>query len=255
MKRHTRNIVFKKIWNFRIFLFMAFLLLSFNTVYSQQHSRTYLVCVGISDYPKEENDLRFPVKDASDIYTLYKKNGVHESVLLTDNTATKAQVLKAMNQVYSQATSNDIADFYFGGHGIMGSLMLYDDNLPYHIFRKAFAQCKAKTKIIFIDACHAGSLRENKRSGTNDTDNVVVFLSSRTNELSGEQFLYQNGYFSHCLLKALRGKADQNRDKVITARELFEYTSKETKRLSKNAQHPVMWGNFDDHMQIINWKK
>lgn len=255
MKRHTRNIVFKKIWNFRIFLFMAFLLLSFNTVYSQQHSRTYLVCVGISDYPKEENDLRFPVKDASDIYTLYKKNGVHESVLLTDSTATKAQVLKAMNQVYSQATSNDIAVFYFGGHGIMGSLMLHDDNLPYHIFRKAFAQCKAKTKIIFIDACHAGSLRENKRSGTNDTDNVVVFLSSRTNELSGEQFLYQNGYFSHCLLKALRGKADQNRDKVITARELFEYTSKETKRLSKNAQHPVMWGNFDDHMQIINWKK
>lgn len=255
MKRHTRNIVFKKVRNFRIFLVMAFLLFSVNAVYSQQHSRTYLVCVGISDYPKEENDLRFPAKDAKDIYTLYQKNGVHESVLLTDNTATKENVIKTMNQVYSQATPNDIAVFYFGGHGIMGSLMLYDDNLPYHTFRKAFAQCKAKTKIIFIDACHAGSLRKSKKTGTNGTDNLVVFLSSRTNELSGEQFLYQNGYFSHCLLKALRGKADQNRDKIITARELFEYTSKETKRLSKNAQHPVMWGNFDDHMQIISWKK
>ena len=254
MKRQARNKVSKKIWTIHIFLVMAFLFLV-NPLYSQRPSRTFLVSVGISDYPKEENDLRFPVKDASNIYTLYQKNGVHESVLLTDKTATKDKVLQTMNQVYSQATPNDIAVFYFGGHGIMGALMLYDGNLPYHTFRKAFSQCKAKTKIIFIDACHAGSLRENKKTESDETDNVIVFLSSRTNELSGEQFIYQNGYFSHCLLKALRGKADHNRDKIITARELFEYTSKETKRVSKNAQHPVMWGNFDDHMQIISWKK
>ena len=63
----------------------------------------------------------------------------------------------------------------------------------------------------------------------------------------------QNGFFTTCLQRGLRGGADANRDKIITAKELFLFVSKGVKELSDDKQHPVMWGKFDDTMPVIAW--
>ena len=73
----------------------------------------------------------------------------------------------------------------------------------------------------------------------------VLFLSAV--EPSGDRL-------GACLVRALKGGADVNRDRVITAKELFSAVSKGVKELSDNRQHPVMWGNFPDDMPVMVWK-
>ena len=63
----------------------------------------------------------------------------------------------------------------------------------------------------------------------------------------------KNGFFTACLLRALKGGADVDRNRVITAKELFNAVSKGVKKLSRDSQHPVMWGNFSDDMPIMVW--
>ena len=46
---------------------------------------------------------------------------------------------------------------------------------------------------------------------------------------------------------------DTNGDKVITAKELFVFVSKNVATISKGRQHPVMWGSFSDNMPVMAW--
>ena len=59
--------------------------------------------------------------------------------------------------------------------------------------------------------------------------------------------------FTSCLERGLRGGADKNRDRIITARELFEFVSEGVKTITKDRQHPVMWGKFDHSMPVMVW--
>ena len=63
----------------------------------------------------------------------------------------------------------------------------------------------------------------------------------------------QNGYFTTYLQRGLRGGADANRDRIITAKELFNYVHAGVVKLSNNKQHPVMWGKFSDDMPVMIW--
>jgi uncharacterized caspase-like protein len=83
--------------------------------------------------------------------------------------------------------------------------------------------------------------------------NVLLFLSSRTEETSMERKDMQNGFFTTYLQKGLKGGADGDRNRAITAKELFDYVSNGVSQLSGGSQHPVMWGNFDDNMVVMQW--
>ncbi len=217
----------------------------------------YLVSAGVSDYPGKANDLLRPAEDARAIHRLFKKNSRASSVLLTDENANKGRILASARNLFSKACEDDIVVFFFSGHGLPGGFAAYDEIIGYPELRRVFAACKAKNKMIFADACFSGDIREGKGegSGMNDPDsNVMLFLSSRSNEYSIERRDMRNGIFAACLVRALKGGADVNRDRVITAKELFTAVSQSVKDLSRNKQHPVMWGNFDDSMPVIVWK-
>ena len=80
----------------------------------------------------------------------------------------------------------------------------------------------------------------------------MLFLSSRTNETSLET-PYKNSLFTIFLERGLRGGADTNKDRRISARELYDFVHKGVIEVSGNKQHPVMWGKFDNNMTVINW--
>lgn len=217
--------------------------------------KLYLVSVGISDYPGTANDLILPVKDASAIYELYRKNKNSELVLLTDKQATRESILSKARALFQKANKQDIVILFFSGHGNPGGLVAYDNYLSNNDIRNLFSHCKASNKMVFADACYAGNLREHKRAAAPDPGNsVMLFLSSRDNEISIENPRMKNGIFTACLLRCLKGGADANRDRVITAKELFDAVSKGVQKLSDGRQHPVMWGNFDDDMPVMIWK-
>ena len=79
----------------------------------------------------------------------------------------------------------------------------------------------------------------------------MLFLSCRSNEKSIETPKMTNGFFTYALQHGLRGGADKNKDRIITAKELFDYVS--VKKESGNRQHPVMWGKFSNNMPVMKW--
>ncbi len=218
-------------------------------------AKTYVVCVGISDYPGKKNDLRVSANDAMTIYNIFDKNPRASACYITNEKATATNVLNTMQSFYSQAHSGDVVVLYFSGHGVKGGLVCYDQVLNYQrIFQvmKRFDSCH---KVILADACFSGKMRNNNREQSPSPTNVMLFLSSRSTETSLET-PYKNSLFTIFLERGLRGGADSNKDRTITARELYTFVhtgvTQETSRL-RRPQHPVMWGNFSDNMPIIKW--
>lgn len=218
-------------------------------------SKVHLVAVGITDYPGSRNDLNLPAKDAITIKNLIDMNSNAASILLTDDNATKNNILNSIHELFLHASTDDIVIVFFSGHGYKGGFVAYDEYLSYDELRKAMSVTHCKNKMIFADACFSGKMRQGKKPPTieSQNSNVMLFLSSRDNEVSIERKSMENGFFTTCLRDALRGKADANRNRIITAKELFKYVSKNVKLLSKDKQHPVMWGNFDNEMPVIKW--
>lgn len=223
------------------------------------NAKVYLVSVGIADYPGTANDLTLPTKDAQTITWLYSKNSSLQYCQLLNSDATHAKIVAAMNKVFAMADADDIVVFFYSGHGYQGGFYVYDGYLSYEEIRKSMAKSKCKNKMIFADACFSGKMRTDTPTSSISSvnaakkANVMLFLSSRSDETSIERRDMQNGFFTTYLQKGLRGAADVNKDRIITARELFNYVKKNVISISNDKQHPVMWGNFSDNMPVMKW--
>lgn len=79
-------------------------------------------------------------------------------------------------------------------------------------------------------------------------------MAARSNEQALEISTMKNGLFTAYLQQGLRGSADVNRDRIITAKELYDYVSKKVIERSEGKQHPVMWGKFSDDVPVMTWK-
>lgn len=217
--------------------------------------KVYLVSVGISDYPGKYNDLQLPHNDAATIQWLYQENKNAETVLLMNGKATVSKVKAAMQRLFAKASANDIIVMFFSGHGLQGRFVCYDGFLSYSDIRTLMSSCKSKNKMVFADTCFSGSFRTNGKQNDEGWkgSNIMLFLSCRTNEKSIERPGMTNGFFTYALQHGLRGGADANRDRTITAKELFTYVSAKVKKMSGNRQHPVMWGKFPNNMPVMKW--
>ena len=221
-------------------------------------AKNYVVCVGIADYPGTDSDLKLSATDARTMKTLYEKNGDAEVVALTNAHATVSAITDAVGVLYAKATTADAVIFYFSGHGMPGCFICYDGVLKYDVLTDIMAKSQAGSKMVMADACFAGNARQEKtdEANVNKAENVMFFLSSRSNETSLERKSgWTNSLFTAYLERGLRGGADANKDRTITARELFLFVNKGVAEQSRKKQHPVMWGRFDDNMPVMVWKK
>ena len=216
-------------------------------------AKVYLVSVGIADYPGKENDLRVSDNDAKTIAKVFQATKDASVSVLVNGEATQGALLSTMHSAFANAQNDDAVILYFSGHGTPGAIVCHDGDLTYqHIFRM-LKGCKASKKIIIADACYAGKMRTTRQQSTNyNNQSVMLFLSSRTNEPSKET-KFKNSLFTIFLERGLRGGADTNKDRQITARELYDFVHKGVIEASDNKQHPVMWGKFNNDMTIIKW--
>lgn len=219
----------------------------------QLQAKVYLLSVGIADYPGKENDLRISDNDAKTIAKVFQATKDASVNILVNEAATQSALLSTMHTTFEDADYNDAVILYFSGHGTPGALVCHDGLLTYqHIF-KMLKGCKATRKIIIADACYAGKMRTTRQQNDSyNNQNVMLFLSSRTNETSQET-QYKNSLFTIFLERGLRGGADKDKNRQITARELFDFVHKGVIEASDNKQHPVMWGKFDNYMTVIKW--
>lgn len=219
----------------------------------QLQAKVYLVSVGIADYPGTKNDLRVSDNDAKTITKVFQATKDASVSVLVNGEATQAALLSSMHSAFADAQSDDAVILYFSGHGTPGAIVCHDGELTYQYIFKMLKGCKASKKIIIADACFAGKMRTTQQQSTNyNNQSVMLFLSSRTNEPSKET-KFKNSLFTIFLERGLRGGADTNKDRQITARELYDFVHKGVIEASGNKQHPVMWGKFDNNMTVIKW--
>lgn len=219
----------------------------------QAQAKVYLVSVGIADYPGTANDLRISDNDAKTIVNIFEATNDATTAILVNEEATSVALISQMRKVFADAKADDMVILYFSGHGTPGALVCHDGLLTYQSIFNVMKGCKAKKKIIMADACYTGKMRTSKKqSDSYNAQSVMLFLSSRTNELSQET-RFQNSLFTIYLERGLRGGADNNRDRFITAREIYDFVHSGVIEASGGRQHPVMWGKFNDDMTIIKW--
>lgn len=240
------------------FLTIVLTILAATSVSAQ---KLYVVSIGIADYKDPQiNDLRWTETDVASFNKVIKSH-TNEVYSLLGNQATHANVYSQIRNVFAKAKPKDT---YFSGHGYPGGFCCYDmsqkgGGLKYTEIARLFRECQADNKMVFADACFSGGLRKSKKQS--DTSNtirnvdVMFFLSSRTNETSQEMIEGPNGQFTRFLVRGLGGGADKNRDKRITAKELYDFVHEGVTTATAKKQHPVMWGRFDNNMTIINWNK
>jgi uncharacterized caspase-like protein len=217
------------------------------------HAKTYVVSIGIADYPGTKSDLRLSDDDAVTIKRLYEKNEKAEVEVLTNQSATLKNVVFALQNLFAKATSDDTIVLFFSGHGVPGGFICYDGLLKYETIVKAMDNSDAGCKMVFADACFAGKARKDNGGFQHSSANIMFFLSSRTAEKSMEKRNWRNSLFTAYLERGLRGGADVNRDRQITAKELFDFVSKGVAKKSIGTQHPVMWGKLNNNMTIMSW--
>ena len=105
-------------------------------------------------------------------------------------------------------------------------------------------------------ACYSGGLtlkntNNNQKKRSTQNTSVMLYTSSRPNEGSWERSDMANSFFMKRILEGFRGAADANKDRKVTARELFNYVNPHVISDTNGQQHPQLWGRFDDSMVVV----
>ena len=208
--------------------------------------------------------------------------------MLTDADATGVNIKKALFEWLAQAIEEDIVTIYFAGHGSPQSpdhpenlfLLPYDTQydsvqttgFPMWDIETALKRfIKARKVIVITDACHAGGVGQGfdvaRRAGrgvnvfpissslqnlSNINDGVCIISASDDNQFSQESAQWGGGHgvFTFHLIEGLKGKADYNKDGVVTLGEIIPFLSEQVRRETRNAQAPTVAGRFDPALSI-----
>lgn len=242
--------------------------------YPQGHA----LLIGVANYQKVSGLPTAILNDVNDVaatlsspnYCAYDPVNV---VTLLDESATRASVLKGLDELADRAGSADTVCIFFSGHGcIVGSpgnedsfLATVDCDLAdigktsisSGELAAAFSKIKAERLLVFIDACHAGGAVISKGLADGESYELksgyvqdtfarlavgrgrALMASCRSDEKSYAFYGARNSVFTTALLAGLRGSADKTSSGFINVFDLFNYVSEEVPRLKPNVQHPI----------------
>ncbi len=255
---------------------------------TERRSNVWGVVIGINDYPNIRK-LKYAVNDAKSFYNLLVDTiriPRENITLLTDREAGLTNLRSTLGtKLKGKAGKEDMVIIYFAGHGATEKDSMSPDGdglekyiLPYdadlkdlystalpmreisHIFRRIRSE-----RLIFIaDSCYSGAsggrtigLSETRASISEKfLDRIakgkgrVIMTASSANEVSAEDKKLQHGVFTYYLLEALRGKADIDKDGLITVDETYRYVSDKVSQATRQEQHPVKKGTVEGRLVL-----
>jgi hypothetical protein len=219
--------------------------------------------------------LKYAAKDARDFaaaLTQHANFSTEHVTVLTDEKATRAAILNALQSLFIRAQEDDLVVIYVSSHGSpsaqdkglggIGHIVTYDtalrniwvDAIEYQDFAEKTSLIRARRKVAFLDTCFSGQAsRAGEKAlsiegiGVDDRtakmflsgDGTFVITSSKATERSWESEKIENSYFTFYLVDAMRRSKEPP-----TVKEIFDYIS--TKVPSAVAQekqapqHPQM---------------
>jgi WD40 repeat protein len=228
--------------------------------------KLYVLAVGVSRYQDKRLTLGLAAKDATDFADalLKQRGGLYRDVVvkvLTDDQATRGDVVDGLDWIRTETTSKDVAMVFFAGHGVNDQNGMYyflpvDVNVE-KLMRTgvAFSEIKstvaslAGKALFFVDTCHSGNVMGTRRGLTDLTgmineltsaeNGAVVLASSTGNQYSLEDPKWGNGAFTKALVDGINGKADYTGTGKISINMLDLYISETVKTLTNGKQTPT----------------
>jgi hypothetical protein len=221
--------------------------------------------VGVSDYapnfktlPEVANDVREIAKLLQSRKGVFSRPGV---TLLTERKATRAVILAAAKAAFSEASKDQTVFVYLAGHGGLENEEYYFINrdadpadlagtaVPLRQLKRLFDRCQSDRVFLWLDCCHSGGiLKKRKATAAHDRDvlsrtlNVVkghgkVIIAACTEDESAyESSALGHGFFTHALLRGLRGEAEYLGE--VSATSLFDFIAKE---VTNPRQRPMLF--------------
>lgn len=237
---------------------------------SANNGKRYAVVVGINDYKDVAfSDLSKARNDAKAVGKTLKEQGQFDEVfIMTDDIdfngpesglyPTKLNIEEKLDSILRFANPEDLIVFFFSGHGISdydenGYLVVVDtvadkafnSSLKVDEIVQKFKKKSIRKTLIMLDACRdvlyksksaaRNSIREKRFE---EAEVSAVFYSTKAGFYSYEDDDSDYGVFTKYLIYGMEGKADENKDGVISFSELENYVQDGVKgwSLQKNKQ-------------------
>lgn len=153
----------------------------------------YFLGIGASQYADSDYNLSYAAKDVRDFIDLYADNENYNKVIvdtLFDTDVTLKNIEAAFERL-DEAHPYDHVIIYYAGHGVLNKDMDYflathDINfdspekkgLSYEYLESEVGNLVARTRTVFIDACHSGELDKSDMElaeAVTTTDNDITF--------------------------------------------------------------------------------
>ena len=254
----------------------------------EKRHNVWAVLIGINDYPNFRS-LKYAVNDARAFYDLLVKyNRVPEEniFLLLDQNAGLKQLRSTLGtRLKNKAGKNDLVIIYFAGHGaterdtmspdgdgLEKYLLpfdaepsdLYSSALPMREIAHIFDRIRSERLIFIADACYSGASGGRTVSISGMRANIsdaflerlaggkgkVILTASSANEISVEKDELGHGVFTYYVIEGLKGKADIDRDGLITVDEVYRYVTEKVTFATGQEQHPVKKGTVEGQLVL-----
>lgn len=236
---------------------------------TESKPQLHILAVGVSDYTQADLKLQNAAKDATDFVNTIKGLGLQQydrlasATLLTDAEATDRNIKRNLSQLVNKVNQGDVIMLFFSGHGAKEggdtyflsvnaeSNDLFSSSVNFDDIKTAARRMKDKKCriIIFMDACHSGSLYGQKSTVENyalSEPGIIGFYSSTENQKSNESEKWKNGIFTKALLEGLKGAAADTEGN-ITLDLLESYIRNKVRKETNGTQMPIFenkQGNF-----------
>ncbi len=254
--------------------------------YIEKRRNVWAVVIGIDHYPNIRQ-LKYAVDDAEMFYDhLVKYNRIppENVILLTDQQATLRKVKSTLGtDLKNKAGKEDMVIIFFAGHGatekdVMSPdgdglekyLLPYDADprdlyataLPMREISGIFRRVRSERLVFIADSCYSGAsggrtvgitdIRANLSEAFLDRiasgKGRVILTASGPNEVSAEKDELKHGVFSYYLVEGLRGRADFDKDGLISLDELYRYVSNKVPEVTGQEQHPMKKGTVEGRL-------
>jgi len=259
------------------------------TVKQVPRQRTvWAVVVGINTYSRLPN-LKYATFDAKAIFnwlTTINRIPAENVTLLLNEQATLMNLRSILGtRIKRVAGKDDTVLIYFAGHGSVERdanspdgdglekyILTYDTDpkdlyataMPMREIAYIFNRIRSERLIFIVDACYSGAsggrtigvanlranLSESYLDRLSSGKGKIIITASGANEVSAEKDNLGHGVFTYYLLEGLRGKADVDRDGLITVDEAYRYVSKIVPQETGQEQHPVKKGEIEGQLMI-----
>jgi hypothetical protein len=242
----------------------------------------YALSIGISTYvqldEKEDRaptsrfrDLSFAANDARAFHELLKTRGYRGPEPLLNEQATLREIMHAMDTLRRQCkeSTNPLVLIFFSGHGARDSddrhYLVPHDGVPDHLFgtalwsrtfEDALRLINTNRLVVFLDACHAAGIENDRNKGPRTCDPRILLEEQRGRYVVASCLAHQaaqerddgHGIFSHELLELMKcEKEGDSEGEVVDLHGLFVELRKRV--LDKANQEP--WSNVQQRTPDI----